>query len=256
MTQRRRCVFCLTLLFAAALARPARASDTTETFDPGATDIELYATADGLGRAAAERAFSADLVLGYGVMERLSAYLGTTLLGDGTLGSGAAQPFLGVYGTPLETDHIDIDLFLGLAVADGSLHVAPAFELNLDSDPTLLGWGLYLRGGVDLSNRRLPAHTHDGEQLLSGLAWSADATLGAYWTVHERHQLLLELDAAFQLAPGPDERAAELGGVALGYNVGVHEAIELITQVWLDLPQEPAEPPALAATAGFIATIP
>jgi hypothetical protein len=129
--------------------------------------------------------------------------------------------------------------------------VGPGFELNLDADPDMLSWGGYLRGSLDLSNRRADPDGGGG-----GLAWGLDATLGAYWMVREGHQLLLELDAAVALNPAAGERTMELGGLALGYNVGVHEAIELVTQVWFDLPQTPDEPFAAAVTAGFIATLP
>jgi len=255
MRRRYPCALCLALAVA-LLDEPARAADTIETWDPAAVDLEFYTTAEGLGRPSAERAFVGEMVLGYGIIPGLSAYLTAALAADGTLGAGVVEPALGIFGTPLDTAAVDLDLLLDVSLSGDLLHLAPGIELNFDADPDLLTWGLYLRGGLDVSNRTVAADPATGGAGPKGLAWGLAATAGAYWRPHADHQLLLELDAAFALNPATGERAAELGGLALGYNVGVHEAIELVTQVRVELPQAADESPSVALTAGFIATLP
>lgn len=240
-------------LAALAFAPPAaRATDTVETFDVGATDFEFYTSVEGLGLAAAEdRAFGGELVLGYGIVERLSAFLGTSLTGDGHLTGGAASPYVGVFGTPVDTDHVDFDLFLQVGLDGEQLHIGPSLELNFDADPDQLSWGLYLRSGLDIAGA-----DEGGGSGFGDLAWAMEATVGAYWTVHEGHQILAELDTAIPLHPRDESRPVDLGGVAIGYNVAVHDSIELVSQVWLDLPQEDGEPISAAFLVGFIASLP
>ncbi len=46
-----------------------------------------------------------------------------------------------------------------------------------------------------------------------------------------------------------------MGGLALGYNVTLSESIELINQLYLDIPQRD-DPVAVGLMIGFIATLP
>jgi len=82
-----------------------------------------------------------------------------------------------------------------------------------------------------------------------------EATLGAFTTLNERHQLLLEVDGAYRPAPGPSELRLQLGGAAVGYNLVLSESIELINQVFIDLPQSASEPIAVGVMLGFVATL-
>jgi hypothetical protein len=80
-------------------------------------------------------------------------------------------------------------------------------------------------------------------------------TVGAYWSLDERRQLLIEFDAtAHDHAEGP-ESGYEVGGVAVGYNVMLHDTLELINQVRIDLPQS-GEKAATGFMVGLIATLP
>ena len=51
------------------------------------------------------------------------------------------------------------------------------------------------------------------------------------------------------------QRAFDLGAVALGYNAGVIDPLELIHQVAIDIPQR-GERTTVSVTVGFIATVP
>jgi hypothetical protein len=67
-------------------------------------------------------------------------------------------------------------------------------------------------------------------------------------------QLLLEHDITTDPETHEDQRAVSIGGLALGYNVLVDgPALELINQLYLDIPQD-GEDLTFAITTGFVAT--
>ncbi len=235
-----------------ALPSYARANDTVETWDVGATDVDFYLGYDGIGAPRDERATSADLMLGYGLVPNLSAYLGATIEADMDL---AAEPtvYLGVFGTLVDTDHVDFDLFLDVSAGGpglSSAEIAPSFELNLDASPDLATWGGYLRAGLVAYGR---AEDENPEAGSVGVA--LDLNPGVYVTVADGHQVLLEYDMRLHANPEEDEEAVSVGGVALGYNVTLSDALELITQAHVSIPTG-GEGAAGGVVVGFIATLP
>lgn len=252
---RRRCVACalLTALCFGLAAARAHAADTTETWDAGATDIDFYLGLDGVGRAQYEKTAFGELMLGYGIVERFSAFLGAALESNEVFADGAGAFFLGIFGTPLDTDHVDLDLFFRVGAGGpgfSEIEVTPALELNVDAHPERRSWGLYLRAGVPLFGR----DTGD-TRMHHELGLRCEATVGAYYTLAGRHQLLLEHDVVWHPRPSAEDRPFEVGGLALGYNVTLSRAIELINQIYFDLPQA-GEPAAFGVMSGFIATLP
>jgi len=232
----------------------AQAADTIEAWARGATDVDFYLGMDGLGRRVTDRSLGADVMYGYGITDGFAVYLGATLGADGRLQNGAGSLYTGLFGTPLDGDHLDLDLLLNFELAGqghDQLAVAPGFELVYTSHPEMLGWGLYLRGFALLAGAQSDP---DGQRQAVHLA--LETTLGAFVTLAERHQLLLELDGAFRPARGPTDPRWELGGAAVGYNLVLSESVELINQVFVDLPQGRAEPVAIGLMIGFIATLP
>ncbi len=214
----------------------ARAADTVETWDQGATDVEFYVGLD--SEAEAHKTLYGEMVLGYGLTSGLSAYMGTVLQADQSLSSASSARYMGVFGTPLDTDHVDVDLLLDLLVVsddDPFLHLTPSLELNYDSHPELAGWGLYLRAG-------LPIYGHEATEpnLSQGLegemGYHLDATLGAYLALHERHQLLLESAWTFMPVSTACETGSagiRSGGMALGYNITLVPELEIITHAYV-----------------------
>ena len=216
----------------------ARGADTVNTWDEGATNVEFYLGADGIGLGKYPKTIYSDIMLGYGLIKRFSAYWGTMLEANEYFAAGSASLYTGLFGTPLDTDHFDLDLFFdvsggGLGFSEFKLN--PALELNFDLDPDMRNWGMYLRAGVPICGRDLipdedaePAH---------GAAAYIECTIGTYCTIADRHQVLIEYDMAFRPTPGEEEHDIEIGCIALGYNVLLHEAIEMINQVLFDIPQ-------------------
>jgi hypothetical protein len=233
----------------------AHAADTVETWDVGASNVDFYAGFDGIGPESANRAIYSDIMLGYGIINRLSAYLGTTLQGNESFGDGQKSIYLGVYGTPVDTDHLDLDLFLNVSVGGAVLsevQLAPSIELNFDLDPERRSWGAYLRIGMPVYSRSRASDTTDAVE--HNPAFSAVVNPGIYLSITENHQILLEYDMSFHKWSAA-EHPVDVGGVALGYNVKLSESIELINQVYLDIPH-PGEPVAVGLMTGFIATLP
>jgi hypothetical protein len=238
------------------LAAPpdGRAADTIETWEAGATDVDFYLGLSGLGRPATQRSLGADIMFGYGIVDSFSVYLGTTLAADGRLGNGAGSLYTGVFGTPLDSDHLDLDLLLGFELAGQNydqFQLAPGVELVFSSHPDMLGWGMYLRGFAGLTGESAGSG-QDGHAVHVELA----STLGAFVTLADDHQVLLEIDGAWQPRRGPADERLELGGLALGYNLTLSPTLELIHQVFVDLPQSRAEPIAVGLMVGFIGSLP
>jgi hypothetical protein len=239
-------VFALVSAFTAGVS----AADTIETFEVGATDVEFYTGADGLGLPSDERAAFGDMMLGYGLVERLSAYFGTTLEGSGAFTDGCSTHYLGLFGTPLDTNHLDLDLQFDLASGgpEQRLEIRPALELNFDADPEIRTWGMYLRTPLPVYGRKFQTGREHA-------TFHLEATLGAHVHVAEGNQLLVEYDMAFNPDPQEAERRTDVGGAAFGYNVVVSDEIELINQVFVDIPQA-GDRVSVSLMTGLIATLP
>jgi len=254
----------LALVAAVSFAGEAMAADTVETYGIGASDFELSLGLDGVGRGKYEKVMWGETLLGFGITDRFSTYLTMSAAGTARLSAGTGGASFGVFGTPIDSDHVDLDLLLGVGFGGGEMYVTPAFELNVDARPDLALCGLYLRAEEVLAGRGVsiaddPATTDvDESKERYAFAPTTLLTAGGYFTIAEIHQILLEYDIAFHHGdppPGEDARVFEAGGVALGYNVRVAARIELVTQVSVDVPDH-GEGLAAGFTVGLIATMP
>ena len=233
------------------LTRPADAADTLETWNTGAGNFELYSAVDGVGETVADQAVAGAMVMGWGVANRFSAYLATVMSADGYLTGAETQINLGAFGTPVDTDHFDIDLLLDMRVEGSGMNEAvimPAVELNLDRAPDLAAYGLYFRGSAEIAGRETELGQPERHVDL-GL------TLGTYFSLSQRHQLLLQYDATVHDNPGPETRKFEHGAVALGYNALLGDNLELITETKVGIVQGDGQG-AVGFMVGFIATLP
>jgi hypothetical protein len=259
------CRTAIALAAAALWAGAARAADTTETYGVGASDFELYVGYDGAGLERYEGTISAEALVGFGFTERFSGYVSAFAEGNERFAAGEGGAGFGIFGTPIDSDHFDLDLLLGAGFGDGSMFAAPALELNLDARPDLALCGLYVRAEEDLEGRDDsvaddPA-TPDVDEAKERYAFAPTTALafGGYLTLGERHQLLLEYDMALHHgnadAPEGGSELLERGGVALGYNARLTDAIELISQISVDVPNG-GERISAGFSLGLIATMP
>lgn len=139
----------------------------------------------------------------------------------------------------------DLDLYFGFGGA------GPGVEDRATYGEIMIGAGLVdglsAFAGVPIHSRKVGAGSDE-------VALHVETTLGAYLTLGGRHQLLLEYDMSLTPNPLEDQHAAEVGGLALGYNLSLTDSAELISQVYLDLPQE-EEPLAVNVMLGVIFTL-
>jgi hypothetical protein len=228
----------------------ADAADTVEIFDKGPSDAEFYVGLDGL-KAGSKPGVYGEYLAGFGLVERLSAYLTSTVALDGAVSAGFGA---GIFGTPVDRDHFDLDLALDVGSEGPGLEgfsIGPALEMNFDLEPDLALFGAYLRAGTSIEAYKLSSRPHEGHRPTLALV----TAVGAYLTLAERHQILLELDAAFHPLPRGEDRAVEVGGAALGYNVALGPVVELITEVFVDIPMK-GESLSAGLMVGVILTLP
>jgi hypothetical protein len=218
----------------------ARAVDTLETYEPGGlTRFEAYLGYTGLGKRQSSRRLTASYLLGVGITDAFSAYhfgggeFSTTLTeGEGTQG-------FGLLVTPLDTYHFDLDLVLDASAVGGDrLVIAPGLELNVDAQPDMSSFGLFVRAYA-----RVSGESSVGEDGAVEARRRLDfpAAIGAYNTFGEVHQVLVRYDATVIADPGPEQRDLEVGGLSVGYNLTLDERLELIHEVSLDVPEDDEE---------------
>ncbi|MBI4955884.1 MAG: hypothetical protein HY908_27945 [Myxococcales bacterium] len=238
----------------ASAASAARAADTTETWEPGAADVEVHVGVEALGLDREARTPWSDFVVGFGVVERLSLWLAVSATADAGFDTVHATPALGLFSTPLESDHVDLDLGIDLQVGDEEDHLraTPMVELNLDLDPERSSAGLYARAGVALHGVELrdPHGTPHERSTGVALEWSP----GLYVAAAPGHELLAECDFGYHAESAHDGHRFEVGGVALGYNATLVDAVELVSELSADVPQAD-ERWAFGVGVGFIATL-
>lgn len=259
------------LILAFFAPRQVQAADTLEVFDTGATDIEFYTGTEGEVDANYPGTVYGNFMLGYGLLPVVSAYLNVVLSGEDHLSSSTTAFCVGLFGTPLNTDHADLDLILDFgadSVGESGLRATPGVEINVDLVPDLELAGIYLRFGERIGgvvedpdetaqpSGDVPTGTVASSEVRdTDCKFESELVLGVYLTLGERHQLLLEFDTFFAHTGDREEDDPHVGGIALGYNVLVVDTLELITQVYFDVPQE-GESFGLGVMLGLISTLP
>lgn len=243
----------------------AWALDTVEPYGKGVGDVELYAGYEGVRRPASERKVAASSILGYGVLDALNAYAVLGVGADGRLANGEGALALGLVGTPLDTNHVDLDLGLeaGLSgVGLGDFALTPCLELNFDTHPERSGFGIFLTAATALTSRiydttRRDGTTHTHHEIAAQTALS----LGASYVFLERHELLaawtslVNANVACQENPARTEPRWEPGKAAIGYNVKISDEMEWIAEFSYEWPKRSVRG-AFGGLTGFIVTIP
>ena len=214
-------------------------ADTTETYDPGASDFEFFTGFHGLSQE--EKKINSEVVLGFGFNPVFSGYLGTSSESNQNLNSSATENSInfGLIMTLFNSENFDLDLMLDVQ-SFNSLSFTPALELNFDLEDDLNLAGFYLKveeeiTGSENENKRL---------------YNTVLTKGLYFTVSQDLQLLTEFDWSYD----HDQSEKNVGGVALGVNWRFSDSIELINQIYFDIP-EGSEDFGWGIDFGFVATM-
>lgn len=216
------------------LTLAAHALDTTEPFDMGFSDNEAYATVGGLG-SGGDLVLESEYLIGIGITDRLSSSLAVGTSTDHYLANAEWAIGAGLFLNVVDSDLFKLDIAAGLSTTGD---FALGTELNFDFE----------RFGLQLTLEEAFANAANSET-------DVDLTTGIapllYVSLSENAQLLTAVD--FSVAHNGD--GLQIGSAALGYNQVISDAIELITEVSLDIPQD-SEPLTGAVSIGFVATIP
>ncbi|HOI12187.1 MAG TPA: hypothetical protein PK313_17015, partial [Myxococcota bacterium] len=223
-------------------------------WDEGAFNVEWFLGYDGMGHPGIrDRSTTTEFMVGYGIRDDLGLYVPLAIETDGAFGSPLGSVAIGLFGTPVDTRFFDLDLFLEVGTGGAGFRewgALPYVELNFDGHPERLSWGFFVQAGMPIRGRP------DASGGLSGATFDVSGLLGAYWRPHPDHELVLEFDTLLHPIHGADHaRRAEIGGLALGYNVVLNDTAELLAQVSADIPQG-RERWAFGATLGVILTLP
>lgn len=227
------------------------AADTVETFDSGASNFEFYLGYGGIGLDKNQGAFSAEAVAGFGITERFSALISLSGEANEYFANGSGNAGFGIFGTVVDTDFFDLDLMFNSGIGFNYFGLAPGIEVNIDFKPDLALAGIYFRAEQLFEGR--DESTENNEKY--AFAAQTGITAGFYYSINESHQILLEYDMSFPNNPEKGESKHEIGGIALGYNAMITENIELISQIYYDIPQND-EKHSAGLSVGIIATLP
>jgi hypothetical protein len=212
----------------------ATALDTVETFEAGSVDLEIFAGLHGISGAGRHvEGLGFELMLDYGFIDRFSGYVGAQIGSTGNFSEVAGGAAFGIFGTPVDTDHFDMDLMLEFGFGDFGVALTPALELNFDLKPDLKLWGVYVRVEEAL--------TGNVDRGWDGLTPTTVLTAGTYWVAKPRHKLLVEYDMSIANNPAAGERPVDVGMVALGYNFAINDSLILVSSVHCDVPHDGEE---------------
>lgn len=210
------------------------ALDTTEPFEVGLTDVETYVGFGGIGLAKGEKGFSSEHVLGAGITDKLSTTLVVGFESDEYFGNGSAAIGLGLYYNVTESDKFGFDLMSSLTFNEG---FALGGEFNFYFEK--VGFQLSLEESL----------FNNGAEKI-GFA-TAFAPL-VHFNLSDEAQILTAVD--FAIDHSADESSMEIGALGLGFNKVLSDAVELITEVSYDIPQDD-EKGSLGISIGFVATV-
>ncbi len=233
-TQKINSVTTALLLFTASI----HALDTTEPFDIGFSDLEMVGAYSNLGDKE-NAGFVWEGVVGAGLTSNLSASF-VYGVGSNQYLAGAEQEFsFGLFYTAIDKEMFKFDIFGGPS-STGDLGVG--VELNLDF-PRM---GIQLSVEEGMTNRETP-----GDEWQFTTAWSPLM----YYNAGNWAQVLTAVDFELlhQAPQGEDE--LKIGAFSLGFNFMAHSALEILTQLDFDIPQN-EEDASVGFTLQFISTLP
>ena len=232
-------LYCIgAFVLSVALTSPTIALDTTEPFDIGFTDNEMYFGFNGAGLGKGDKSLAWEHLVGAGITDRFSTLFFYSLESNEFLGDKVADVGIGLFLTIIDIEVFDFDIS-GSVCMHGSFVFAT--ELNLD----------FKKSGIQLT---IEEGLENGGDNADEILFSTALVPLFHFSVTESLQLLTAIDVTF-IHNGDDGGATEVGGAGLGLNIGLNNAIELITEIGFDIPQND-EDFSMGISVGFIATLP
>jgi len=217
-----------------AISSTGYALDTTEAFDPGFSDLEVYSGYHGLDNPSESSVVSAETLIGIGVTGNFSTYISYAVESNGYLANTEECVSMGLFWTAIESETVKLDLF-GSTGTGGS--VAFGIESNIDLD----NWGFQLQVEETTANKN--ASERDQSTLLQPL-------------LYYRFSSGVELLSAVDLQYAGDENGEKefcYSSVSFGINFPVNESIEAISQ--FDLVNGDNDENEIGISFGFVAGV-
>lgn len=207
------------------------ALDTTEPFEKGFTDNEMYAGFSGIGLGKGNLGLGAEYVLGAGINDKLSTIFFVSLESNEYFDDRVVGGGVGVYCNMFDVEKFKIDIMTSVST-DGVFAIAT--EINVDFSKV----GLQLTVGESLQN--------SGFKKIDA---STELTPQIYLNIGESIQVLSAADFVFST-----ERS-KIDVLGFGLNICLTDVIELITETSIDIPKK-GENLSVGLSFGFIATMP
>lgn len=210
----------------------ASALDTTETFDVGFTDVELYFGAEGIGKGD-DSAYSFTPLLGIGLIDRLSLAIETSWNVMPKFYGSISDITMTIFGTPVDTEIFDLDLWVGASdnfIDDGKFSTFVGGEINVDFKPA----GFYIRPDFGWTktiaeSEEMGETAEEQAEVEEVLVYSIVGAVGAYANVGEKIQIFAEYGQTFERTKDDYEDVGKY--FAVGLNWAFLETTELITEV-------------------------
>jgi hypothetical protein len=220
------------------LAGSLYALDTTEPYNLGFSDIELTGSYCGCGLERNERTLGWEGLIGVGITERFSVSAIYAMESDDYLVTRDNEFVFELFYTAVETEQFDVDVFGNTGTGGG---YGLGLELNLDFP----SFGFQLAAEEGMENKETP----DDELLFTTVL----APL-AFYNLSESMQLLAGIDFSIAHNALQGEKSFTVGSAALGYNIGLLDALEWLVHVGVNIPQDD-EDVSFGFALQFIATL-
>lgn len=217
-----------------AVSSTVYALDTTEAFDPGFSDVEVYFGYQGLDNPSESSVVSTEALLGIGVTGNFSTYVSVAVESNGYLDNAEDGFTMGLFWTALESEVVKLDMF-GSTGTGGS--IAFGIESNLD----LENWGLQIQIEETIESKN---------------SIERDQSLRFQPLLYYRMPCGVEMLSAIDFEYAGNEsgdKEFDYSTVSFGVNYPVTESIELISQ--FDLINSGEDKTETGISFGFVAGV-
>lgn len=205
-----RTIICLALIAVLQLrGDPASAADTTEAFNVGITDIEMFTDYD-----TGAQSFGLETLVGAGLTERFSISVAHLARISSEGRALLSEIGFRLFHTLVDTDRFDLDLIAGYGLGTPNVDNTHGFNLGIELNLDWRRLGFYSRLFYDFFQ----------EEAEDDFSHAASTLLGGRYHVWSGGELLLETRLYW------NGRGYAGGGVALGFNVTLADWIELILE--------------------------
>lgn len=209
--------------------------NTVETFDPQNGYFSLDFGFDNLRSKLNGSKVNGQAVLGKGLTQFISAYMGVQIAGKEFLSNGEGGFFLGAITTVYSYNHFALDLTLEAGLINEYFYSAPGLEINFDLLPDQKFMGFYINAAEHMTGEEA-----QDDSANSYLAFTPETELnvGYYLSVKEGQQFHIRFDQRFRHNPVNNEPRYEIDALKLGYNLMVVDGFQIQTEFDYYIPEK------------------